>query len=86
MRNGVSDKRGGFSIRRLYEEKKTGEKIENLIVTTKGFQTAEAMRPLSEALSKDSNVLLCQNGMGTYRVVLRADYRADEKQQERSTA
>lgn len=38
--------------------------IENLIVSTKTYQTAQALQPYVQSLPKDSNVLLLQNGMG----------------------
>ncbi|KAL7268180.1 2-dehydropantoate 2-reductase (Ketopantoate reductase) (KPA reductase) (KPR) [Rhizina undulata] len=39
-------------------------KISNLIVVTKAHQTLSALRPLKERLSRDSTILLVQNGMG----------------------
>ncbi|PWW72954.1 2-dehydropantoate 2-reductase [Tuber magnatum] len=39
-------------------------RIANLIITTKAHQTVAALRPISERLTKDSTVLILQNGMG----------------------
>ncbi|KAL8418732.1 hypothetical protein RB594_002082 [Gaeumannomyces avenae] len=39
--------------------------IKNLVVATKTYMTAAALRPLQHRLGRDSNVLLLQNGMGT---------------------
>ncbi|KAI5968182.1 PAN5 [Candida theae] len=41
-----------------------GNSIENLIITTKCFQTEAALQPYIENLSSKSNVLILQNGMG----------------------
>ncbi|CCG21992.1 hypothetical protein CORT_0B02770 [Candida orthopsilosis Co 90-125] len=41
-----------------------GRKIDNLIITTKCFQTEAALQPYIENLSSQSNVLILQNGMG----------------------
>lgn len=41
-----------------------GKKIENLIITTKCFQTEAALQPYIENLSSQSNILILQNGMG----------------------
>ncbi|CAZ82264.1 unnamed protein product [Tuber melanosporum] len=39
-------------------------RIANLIITTKAHQTIAALRPISERLTKDSTILILQNGMG----------------------
>ncbi|RPB01436.1 2-dehydropantoate 2-reductase, partial [Choiromyces venosus 120613-1] len=39
-------------------------RIANLIITTKAHQTIAALRPISERLTRDSTILILQNGMG----------------------
>ena len=41
-----------------------GRRIDNLIITTKCFQTEAALQPYIENLSSQSNILILQNGMG----------------------
>jgi len=47
-----------------------GQTIENLLVTVKAHQTAEAVARVKARLTKDSNVFLLQNGMGVEREVI----------------
>jgi len=39
-------------------------RIASLIITTKAHQTIAALRPISERLTRDSTILILQNGMG----------------------
>ncbi|KAL8392396.1 hypothetical protein RB595_002548 [Gaeumannomyces hyphopodioides] len=70
---GVTDRQTGFAIeapshhhhRALAAGAPPPPPIKNLIVATKTYMTAAALRPLQNRLGHDSNVLLLQNGMGT---------------------
>ncbi|SCV02710.1 LAMI_0H02212g1_1 [Lachancea mirantina] len=46
-----------------------GCKIDNLIVTTKTYQTKEAISPLLKYLHAGTNVILIQNGLGVFETV-----------------
>lgn len=41
-----------------------GEKIKNLIITTKTYQTKEALQPYLRFIDGDTNLILIQNGLG----------------------
>ncbi|QLL33394.1 hypothetical protein HG536_0E03050 [Torulaspora globosa] len=41
-----------------------GEMIKNLIITTKTYQTAEALQPYLRFIGRDTNLILVQNGLG----------------------
>ncbi|KAF2705852.1 2-dehydropantoate 2-reductase-like protein [Pleomassaria siparia CBS 279.74] len=62
VRNGKSDKQGGFAWENVRKEK---SEIKNLLVATKTYGTAQAVTPLKERLGKESTLLFIQNGMGT---------------------
>lgn len=47
--------------------------INNLIVATKVYQTADALRPLTQYLNKNSNIIIVQNGMGVYDLIKSAN-------------
>ncbi|KAK4457589.1 ketopantoate reductase PanE/ApbA C terminal-domain-containing protein [Cladorrhinum samala] len=62
---------GGFNIELLgnlpkgaKSESTSQGPIRNLIVATKSYRTATAIKPLKHRLDKDSNILFLQNGMG----------------------
>ncbi|KAL8363481.1 hypothetical protein RB601_009313 [Gaeumannomyces tritici] len=69
--NGAADRRTGFVVEApSHRAPAPGAPaplppIKNLVVATKTYMTAAALRPLEHRLGRDSNVLLLQNGMGT---------------------
>jgi len=70
VRNGQSDRQGGF-LWELIQEQKGAEiqqqaGIQNLIVATKTYATSDALRPLVQRLGPSSTLLFLQNGMGMY--------------------
>ena len=40
--------------------------IDNLIITTKTFQTIDALKPIWNKIDETTNIILIQNGIGTY--------------------
>lgn len=74
-----------IGIRRLYEpnsplvecklsksyspESFPGSKIQNLIVTTKTYQTKQALAPYMEYIDETTNIILIQNGLGVLEVL-----------------
>lgn len=44
-------------------------KIDNLIITTKTYQTKEAMAPYMKYIHPDTNIILVQNGLGVFEVL-----------------
>lgn len=74
-----------IGIRKLYEsskplytfnleksecpEKFGGEKIKNLVITTKTYQTKEAITPYLPYIDNDTNIILIQNGLGVLEVL-----------------
>ncbi|CCK68897.1 uncharacterized protein KNAG_0B04625 [Huiozyma naganishii CBS 8797] len=47
----------------------TGTKIENLIVTTKTYQTKAALQPYLSFIDSNTNLILIQNGLGVLEVL-----------------
>ncbi|CCD23867.1 2-dehydropantoate 2-reductase PAN5 NDAI_0C02070 [Naumovozyma dairenensis CBS 421] len=74
-----------ISIRKLYEEKKplveckveeaqcpetfNSGIIENLVITTKTYQTKEALAPYLKYINSHTNLILIQNGLGVLEVL-----------------
>ncbi|KAL3233556.1 2-dehydropantoate 2-reductase [Nakaseomyces bracarensis] len=74
-----------IGIRKLYEsnkplytfdiersecpEKFGGEKIKNLVITTKTYQTKEAIAPYLPYIDNETNIILIQNGLGVLEVL-----------------
>ncbi|CUS22186.1 LAQU0S04e10176g1_1 [Lachancea quebecensis] len=44
-------------------------KIDNLIITTKTYQTKEALAPYMKYIHPDTNIILVQNGLGVFEVL-----------------
>lgn len=44
--------------------------IDNLIITTKTFQTIEALKPIWNKIDEKTNIILIQNGIGTYDILV----------------
>lgn len=46
-----------------------GSKIQNLVITTKTYQTKDAISPYLSYLDRDSNIIMVQNGLGVLDVL-----------------
>ncbi|KAI5956334.1 PAN5 [Candida jiufengensis] len=47
-----------------FEKHNSSEEIENLIITTKSYQTESAIKPFLNKITSNSKILILQNGMG----------------------
>ncbi|KAL8864513.1 MAG: hypothetical protein Q9198_009814 [Flavoplaca austrocitrina] len=64
--NGHSHIESSFQYEKTFEsDPGNASQIHHLIVATKTYATAEALRPLRTRLNADSTILFLQNGMGT---------------------
>ena len=62
---GMPNVQSNFNYERTFEAQNSkASKIHNLVVATKTYATVEALRPIRDRLTPDSNVLFLQNGMG----------------------
>lgn len=50
-------------------EKFGGEMIKNLVITTKTYQTKDAITPYLRYINNDTNIILIQNGLGVLEVL-----------------
>ena len=67
---GITHRQSNFTVAPVGQKKESGDAITNLIVSTKTYATAEALRPLKHRLGTQSSILFLQNGMG--RIFLQA--------------
>lgn len=74
-----------IGIRKIYDEKSPlflckieksdcpetfkGERIKNLVVTTKTYQTKDALKPYLPYIDSDTNLILIQNGLGILEIL-----------------
>lgn len=63
--NGTTDVSNSFSLTTDLNNIKE-DHIDNLIITTKTFQTIEALKPIWSKIDEKTNIILIQNGIGTY--------------------
>jgi 2-dehydropantoate 2-reductase len=78
VRNGQSDPQHGFNYEVISTEQNIN--IKNLVVATKTYTTADALRPLKDRLDHSSTMLFVQNGIGTIDEVTSKIFNQTSKQ------
>ncbi|KAI5964334.1 PAN5 [Candida pseudojiufengensis] len=61
-----------------FEKPGKNEKIENLIITTKSYQTESAIKPYIHNITSSSNIFIVQNGMGMKQNLINRFWSSDK--------